>query len=87
MKPNREQPAGQMVYGGPPASKPPMTALPPGPQGSGGRCPATTQYAGPYSAVLVGVQCKYERGHDGQHAGPSGLMPGDIFWDGEAEGT
>ena len=30
--------------------------------------------------MTFGVQCKYTKGHDGDHAGYAGHGNGDIFW-------
>jgi len=45
-------------------------------------CPATTRITPTYSLDSYGVQCKYKRGHDGDHAGYPGYWPnhGDVFW-------
>ena len=53
----------------------PMPAVPLPP-----RCPATTRHARPHSTEVTGLQCKYEPGHDGDHAGYAGPFEGDIFW-------
>jgi hypothetical protein len=44
------------------------------------RCPATTRYVRPWTAVAVGIQCKHGRGHQGDHAGYAGYGYGDVFW-------
>jgi hypothetical protein len=54
-------------------------AFPPAPP----RCPATTRHTELHSLGTTGIQCKYEPGHDGDHAGPGGLY-GDVFWPQEA---
>jgi hypothetical protein len=44
------------------------------------RCAATTSYSAPHSLMNTGVQCKYAKGHEGDHAGYAGAFVGDIFW-------
>jgi hypothetical protein len=53
---------------------------PPPPVRSPRRCPATTRHDHPFGGGATGVQCKYEQGHDGDHAGYAGFGAGDIFW-------
>ncbi len=45
-------------------------------------CPATTRNQPLYSLDSYGVQCKFLRGHEGDHAGYPGYAPnnGDVFW-------
>ena len=65
----------------PPASGPRLAFMPPAVSGTPRRCRATTRHIQPHSVWSVGIQCKYERGHDGDHAGTAvGIMFGDIFW-------
>lgn len=61
---------------------PSMPAFPPAPP----KCPATTRHAEPHGVTVTGLQCKYEPGHDGDHAAYAGLG-GDIFWPQETAGT
>jgi hypothetical protein len=51
------------------------------------RCPATTRHTHSYSAELVGLQCHYEPGHDGDHAAYAGPGEGDLFWPQEVPAT
>ena len=44
------------------------------------RCPATRRHIRPHSLTAAGLQCHYEAGHDGDHAGYAGPSEGDIFW-------
>jgi hypothetical protein len=44
------------------------------------RCPATTVYTEQYSWATIGVQCKFDRGHEGKHAGHASFTTGDVFW-------
>ena len=44
------------------------------------RCPATTRHTPSLATFAVGVQCKYARGHDGEHAGHATFTEGDVFW-------
>lgn len=44
------------------------------------RCPATTRHIPPHSLQAFGAQCKYAKGHDGDHCGSPGLDAGDVFW-------
>jgi hypothetical protein len=65
----------------PPPSVPDLLAPPQSPPG--GQCPATTRYTTrpwPGSPVTYGVQCKYQRGHEGDHAGTNFPGSGDMFW-------
>ena len=45
------------------------------------RCSATRQYLLPGSTLIIGLQCKYANGHDGQHAADAGIGCGDYFWE------
>lgn len=59
---------------------PPLAFPPPSP-----KCPATTRHAPLHASLqVVGLQCKYEPGHDGDHAAHAGFGEGDVFWPQEA---
>lgn len=45
------------------------------------RCPATLRHVPLYSTQVHGLQCRYQAGHDGQHAGYDGPSTGDVMWD------
>lgn len=73
-----------VVAKGLPPSKGPAADPPaPSPRASE-RCPATIRHTPSFSVITVGVQCKYTRGHDGDHAGHAGFSEGDVFWPQEA---
>ena len=63
-----------------PASPPAFPSLPP-------KCPATTRHMRRYIAYEEGLQCKFEPGHDGDHAAYVGPSEGDVFWPQEAPVT
>ena len=44
------------------------------------QCPATTRHTPLYSVETYGLQCKFTKGHDGDHCGSVGLATGDVFW-------
>jgi len=44
------------------------------------QCPATRRHALPHSAIVRGLQCKYQPGHDGDHAAWSFEEGSDVFW-------
>lgn len=50
-----------------------------------GQCPATTStLESLHSVRSVGVQCKFTRGHDGDHWGYVGPFAGEMRWPQEA---
>lgn len=44
------------------------------------RCPETTRHTPLYRTGDVGIQCRYTKGHHGQHCGSS-FGTGDVFWE------
>ena len=43
-------------------------------------CPATMRHTPPHMVETVGLQCKFLRGHDSDHAAYAGFGQGDVFW-------
>jgi hypothetical protein len=79
-------PCGQTAHPQP-LSTSPYSAWPfpqPQPWPTPPRCAATTRHTRRYSTEIVGLQCHYEPGHDGDHAAYIGPSEGDVFWPQEA---
>jgi hypothetical protein len=62
---------------------PPSLPIPPPAPMLRVRCRATTRHTSLWVLATVGVQCKFDCDHEGDHAGP---IPGggDHFWPNEA---
>lgn len=48
------------------------------------QCPSTHKHKPKSTLSVTGVQCKYSRGHDGDHAAYGDYSTGDVFWGDEA---
>ena len=48
------------------------------------QCPATTRHTPRGSVEVRGLQCRFTRGHDGDHCANAGFGKGDVFWPQEA---
>ncbi len=44
------------------------------------QCPATTRHTPSYSVEIFGLQCKFTKGHHGDHCAFAGFGKGDVFW-------
>lgn len=45
------------------------------------KCLSTYEYQSPYSLNRIGIQCKYDKWHEGRHAGYASPSVGDVFWE------
>jgi hypothetical protein len=44
------------------------------------QCPATRRHTPTHSLEVFGLQCKFTRGHHGDHCAFAGFGKADVFW-------